>query len=206
MISEKSRFLSCATFRATVRYAQRLNLSYLSRKVHVLLLDELIFLVRYLIRCLLDWKVSVFLSPCSFHPAFCHSRMPEGSSANLSWTRTSTWTVLRVLGRLIGEHEANGLPICLIFREWKIFKCCRCCFIFYPLARVTLLLLTFPSQTKPVFDKLPVRNFHAKYLEMLSLNDTRQYGTRLTCHILFTSFYYRNIILLRFVKFHTLIL
>lgn len=105
---------------------------------------KFIFSHRCLIRCLFNCKVTIFLSSSySFHPAFCHSRMPEGSSANLSWTRTSTWTVLRVLRRLIGEHEASDPPICLIFQEWKIFKCCRCCFIFYALVRVTVPLVTF---------------------------------------------------------------
>lgn len=75
-------------------------------------------------------------SALSSHPIFCHSRMPEGMSANLSWTRTTAWTILRVPRRLIGEHEASLPPICLIFREWKIFKCCRCCFIPHVLVRV----------------------------------------------------------------------
>lgn len=129
-----------------------------------------------MIRCLFHRKVSIFLSSHSFHPAFCHSRMPEGSSANLSWTRTSTWTVLRVLRRLIGEHEASDPPICLIFQEWKIFKCCRCCFIFYALVRVTVPLVTFHSQTRRVFDKLSVDDYHANC-------------TRLLCETLFAILY-----------------
>lgn len=129
---------------------------------------KFIFSHRCSIRCLLfHCKVSIFLSSHSFHPAFCHSRMPEGSSANLSWTRTSTWTVLRVLRRLIGEHEASDPPICLIFQEWKIFKCCRCCFIFYALVRVTVPLVTFLSQTRRVFDKLPVDDYHANCTRLL---------------------------------------